>query len=134
MKQALKSFLALTVAILIMLAIRAFAFTIYTVPDSVSVPQLLSGDRVWVNRLPNITLHKGDMVVYDCHSKRIGKIVATPGDTVMLNKEKYIIPKADNENCDCADCRIYLVKSNNSTLLVRKANIIGKAFLYRLKR
>ena len=50
MKSALKFVMALTVTILLMLAFRALAFTVFTVRGTVLEPCLTDGDRVLVNR------------------------------------------------------------------------------------
>ena len=63
MKQALKFLVALCVAIVILFAVRAYAFTIYTVPaDLASV--LRKGDRVLVNRMARDSFSRGDLVVF----------------------------------------------------------------------
>jgi signal peptidase I len=51
LKNGVKFFLALLFAILVMLAVRAWAFTIFFVPDSSYTPELREGDRWIVNRL-----------------------------------------------------------------------------------
>ena len=50
MKSALKFVMALTVTILLMLAFRALAFTVYTVRGTALCPAFNNGDRVLVNR------------------------------------------------------------------------------------
>ena len=50
MKCALKFVMALTVTILLMLAFRALAFTVYTVRGTALEPAFSDGDRVLVNR------------------------------------------------------------------------------------
>jgi signal peptidase I len=51
LKDGVKFILALLFAILVMLAVRAWAFTIFSVPDSSYAPEFRKGDRWIVNRL-----------------------------------------------------------------------------------
>ena len=69
MKQALKFLVALCVAIVILFAVRAYAFTIYTVPaDLASV--LRKGDRVLVNRMARDSFSRGDLDVFQPRCSR----------------------------------------------------------------
>ena len=77
MKQALKFLVALCVAIVILFAVRAYAFTIYTVPaDLASV--LRKGDRVLVNRMARDSFSRGDLVVFQRQGAHVGRIVNLP--------------------------------------------------------
>ncbi|MDT3386887.1 MAG: signal peptidase I [Bacteroidota bacterium] len=127
MKQALKAFIALGIALLIMLVIRAFAFTVYTVPSDIN-GMLRQGDRVMVNRLSRTEFKVGDLVVYQKNADFIGKIEGLPGDTVKLGSSRYVIPKGSCEPCTTPDSRMYMVNIGNTYALMCGYQVIGKAY------
>ena len=128
-KNSVKFILALLIASLAMLAVRAWAFTIFTVPSSEYTPEFNKGDRVIVNRLTRMPYQRGDNVVYDdSTSYRIGQIIAVPGDTITLNSERYVIPHICCKRCRCTDCKYYLVKSGKRKALVHKHQFTGRAY------
>ena len=49
------------VALLIVVAVRAFAFTVYRVP---AASVLRQGDRVVVNKLSHRNFHRGELIVF----------------------------------------------------------------------
>ena len=63
MKQALKFLVALCVAIVILFAVRARVFTLYTVPADLS-SVLRKGDRVLVNHMVRDGFSRGNLVVF----------------------------------------------------------------------
>ena len=113
-----------------MLAIRAYVFTIYTVPDTSLQPTLYKGDRVMVNRLERVRLQRGDIVVYqDGHDEFIGRITAVPGDTITLSGQTYQIPlRCLCSTCTCHSCNIYFVSQNGLLSLITHDAIIGRPF------
>jgi signal peptidase I len=118
MKNLLKCIGATAIALVIMLAFRALALTIYTVPDKGLEPSLLPGDRILVNRWSyglrtggfmfeysrwlKSDIHIGDMAVFNNPLDTLHRISARdvfvcpvkaiPGDTVVVNKRAIVIP------------------------------------------
>ncbi len=142
MKGTLKFVVALAVTFLVMLAFRALAFTIYTVPSNGLKPVLEEGDRILVNRW-SYGLRTGlrglfsygrwckdkigydDMVAFnypldstDYVTDRpvcLGYCKAVPGDTVFINKEiQIVIP---------GKCRMVRVTKENMKLLCNTYNM-----------
>lgn len=129
MNNGVKFVLALFVATLLMLAIRAFAFTVYSVPADNIVKDYRQGDRVIVNRLARTAFNKGDHIVFtDSVDNFVGTIVALPGDTIAYNRECYVIPMSCCERCPCPDCKYYLVESSGEQHLIHKHLFVGKAY------
>lgn len=110
----MKFIAAVAIALLVMLLFRALAFTIYTVPTRGIPPQLISGDRVVVNRwsyglrtggrffkydrwIPS-EVHKGDLIAFsnpnNLYHNEIyaGYVSALPGDTINDGTRLTIIP------------------------------------------
>ena len=126
MKQALKALSALGIALVIVLAVRAYAFTVYTVPTDIS-QTLRRGDRVVVNRLSHVELRKGELVVFRRRGDVIGKVEAVPGDTVKIGARLYLVPWTCCSKCKCSDCRLYLVSMGRGWALVYRHQMIGRA-------
>ena len=126
MKNALKFFLALTVMLLLMLAVRAWAFTIYRVNTSDFRPDLFSGDRVLVNRL-KCAYEKGDFIVFGADSCLIGKVKATPGDTVAIEGKQYMLP-TQCPLCGNSKHRYYIISVGHRQTLIHQSDIVGTAY------
>ena len=58
----------------------------------------------------------------------IGRIEKLPGDTILIDTVKYIIPTGCCKRCGCKDCRFYLLKTPTGQQLVHKHQMIGKAY------
>ena len=58
----------------------------------------------------------------------IGRIEKLPGDTILIDTVKYIIPTVCCKRCGCKDCRFYLLKTPTGQQLVHKHQMIGKAY------
>lgn len=127
MRNALKFILALIVALALMLAVRAFVFTVYTVPADLS-KDFRKGDRVMVNRLLRTHFDRGDVVIFGDSISLLGRIKAVPGDTLSIGRDRYLIPYRCCDRCPCPDCHFYLVKTDTAELLVHHFQIRGKAF------
>ena len=108
MNQALKTLLALLVAAIVMLAIRAYVFTIYTVPVNVD-NHIHRGDRVGVLHWLCSDIQRGDVVVF-------------------VNGEKYLIPHQCCHRCKSTDCHTYLLNVGTTEMLVQKHDMLGKAW------
>jgi signal peptidase I len=138
MRNTLKFLCALAVALIAMLAFRALVFTIYTVPGSRLEPAFKAGDRVMVNRwayglrtgggglfsygrIGRQTVSRSDWVAYDDSLGRvfIGQCKALPGDTVLLDQRRIVIPGLLN----CARHNYYHIGNAG---VIREEQIIGR--------
>ena len=125
MRNALKFILALTVMLLVMLAVRAWVFTIYHVTTSDLHPEVRKGDRMIVNRL-GCTYDKGKYVVFGDKDAFIGKVLAVPGDTVSISGKDYLLPTSC-PLCGSNHHRYYMVSVGKQETLIHQTNIIGTA-------
>ena len=143
MKIAVKFLIALGLSLLLVWAVRTYAFTVFTVPAGGLPPYLEEGNRVIVNRIDCDFFNRGEIVVYadsvvqPLRNQRrknvfmvyfIGRIDKLPGDTLRIGKASYIIPTVCCKRCGCKDCRFYLLKTPAGELLVHKHQMIGKAY------
>lgn len=111
----------------LMLVVRAYVATLYTVPDGSLAPYLNRGDRVLVNRLQRQSIAKGDLVVFSDSNSYIGRVLAVPGDTIDWAGERFLIPRQCHPNCHCGECHIFLVDMGQGKALVSRGDIQGKA-------
>lgn len=157
MRNTLKFLLVLAVSLLLMMAFRALAFTVYKVEGSGLEPEFSAGDRVLVNRwsyglrtgggggpfsygrLCRQPVERGDLVAYEdprdsTHiSVLFGRCRALPGDTVRYQGHLEEVPSLKN----CADADYYWMQALNeknpldSRLLgpISEERIIGRAVL-----
>ena len=142
---------------LLVWAVRTFAFTVFTVPAGGLPPQLKAGTRVIVNRIDCDFFNRGDVVVFTdsvfasvknqgqkqagtqsqaqpqarkfvSEAYFIGRIEKLPGDTILIDTVKYIIPTVCCKRCGCKDCHFYLLKTPTGQQVVHKHQMIGKAY------
>ena len=173
MKIAVKFLIALGLSLLLVWAVRTFAFTVFTVPAGGLPPQLKAGNRVIVNRIDCDFFNRGDVVVFTdsvfapvknqgqsqakgqsqagsqgqspagsqgqsqaqlqalkfvSEAYFIGRIEKLPGDTILIDTVKYVIPTVCCKRCGCKDCRFYLLKTPTGQQVVHKHQMIGKAY------
>jgi signal peptidase I len=157
MRNAVKFLLALIVAVILLFAFRALAFTIYTIPNKALEPMLLQGDRIMVNRwsyglrvggdfcfpyerIFKSSVKKGDFIAFNSpldtlhrmsfRDVFVGKVTALPGDTITAYGEKFVIPKGC-QMCSCQRKGPYLISSpkGGNEILVPERNIIGRVFI-----
>ena len=159
MKIAVKFLIALGLSLLLVWAVRTFAFTVFTVPAGGLPPQLKAGTRVIVNRIDCDFFNRGDVVVFTdsvfapaknqpkvtgqrqtgnqvqpnprkfvSEAYFIGRIEKLPGDPILIDTVKYIIPTVCCKRCGCKDCRFYLLKTPTGQQVVHKHQMIGKAY------
>ena len=169
MKIAVKFLIALGLSLLLVWAVRTFAFTVFTVPAGGLPPQLKAGNRVIVNRIDCDFFNRGDVVVFTdsvfapvknqgqsqakakgqsqaqgqsqagspaqlqarkfvSEAYFIGRIEKLPGDTILVDTVKYVIPTVCCKRCGCKDCRFYLLKTPTGQQVVHKHQMIGKAY------
>ena len=143
MKVAVKFLIALGLSLLLVWAVRTYAFTVFTVPAGGLPPHLEEGNRVIVNRIDCDFFNRGEIVVYadsvalPLRNQRrknvfmvyfIGRIDKLPGDTLRIDTASYVIPTICCKRCGCKDCRFYLLKTPAGEQLVHKHQMIGKAY------
>lgn len=139
MKIAVKFLIALGLSLLLVWAVRTYAFTVFTVPAGGLPPQLKAGNRVIVNRIDCDFFNRGDVVVFRdsvTYQRRkivaeayfIGRVEKQPGDTIRIDTVLYIIPTVCCKRCGCKDCRFYLLKTPTGQQVVHKHQMIGKAY------
>ena len=147
MKIAVKFLIALGLSLLLVWAVRTFAFTVFTVPAGGLPPQLKAGNRVIVNRIDCDFFNRGEVVVFTdsvfapvenqgqsqvrkfvSKAYFIGRIEKLPGDTILVDTVKYVIPTVCCRRCGCKDCRFYLLKTPTGQQVVHKHQMIGKAY------
>lgn len=157
MRDAVRFFWTLIVAVILLCAFRALAFTIYTIPNNTLEPILLKGDRIVVNRwsyglraggdslfqyarILKSRVKKGDIVAFNLpfgYSRRpsfwkviVGKVSALPGDTIRVYGQNFVIPK-DCKMCTSQHNSPYLISSlkGKNEFLVPERYIIGRVFL-----
>ena len=139
MKIAVKFLIALGLSLLLVWAVRTYAFTVFTVPAGGLPPQLQAGNRVIVNRIDCDFFNRGEVVVFRdsvTYQRRkivaeayfIGRVEKQPGDTIRIDTVQYIIPTVCCKRCGCKDCRFYLLKTPAGEQLVHKHQMIGKAY------
>ena len=147
MKIAVKFLIALGLSLLLVWVVRTYAFTVFTVPAGGLPPQLKAGNRVIVNRIDCDFFNRGEVVVFTdsvfapvenqgqsqvrkfvSKAYFIGRIEKLPGDTILVDTVKYVIPTVCCRRCGCKDCRFYLLKTPTGQQLVHKHQMIGKAY------
>ena len=126
MKQALKFLVVLCVAIVILFAVRARVFTLYTVPADLS-SVLRKGDRVLVNHMVRDGFSRGNLVVFQRQGVHVGRIIHLPGDTIVLGRAAYVVPVVCCRRCPCADCHFYIVDIGNKNTVVHTHEMMGRA-------
>lgn len=127
MKQLIQAFIALCIALLVLLVVRAFAFTVYEVPTNINLV-LKKGDRVMVNKLSHSDCRRGELVVFRDSGNMIGCVLAVPGDTVRVGRERFVIPMQCCKRCTSPDCKLYMMDIGAGRTLVYKHQMIGKAY------
>ena len=111
-----------------MLFVRAHVFTVFTVNSTDIKPELRKGDRVLVNRMSRADFRRGEYIVFGDSTYYVGRIILVPGDTIVYRGGKYVIPAQCSKNCDCNECRCYLITTGSTKLLVHRSKIIGRAY------
>ena len=107
MRNAIKFILAVATAIILMLVVRAYAFTIYKVSNSNLNPVLkISAD-----------------------SSYVGVVSGVPGDTVTFDSTTYVLPeRCGCQECQCKERAVFLIWQGKERALIHKDDIIGKAY------
>ncbi len=122
----------------LVVVVRVFAITIYTVPAPLG-QGLRTGDRVVVNKLARShALRRGELIVFTVSGEapavsligppqEVGEVVNLPGDTIKAGRSRYVIPFKCCDRCPCRDCCLYLVETGHGKRLVHRHQIVGKA-------
>ena len=96
MKIAVKFLIALGLSLLLVWAVRTYAFTVFTVPAGGLPPQLQAGNRVIVNRIDCDFFNRGDVVVFTdsvfAPAKNQAKVKGQrqTGNQVQPNPRKFV--------------------------------------------
>lgn len=137
-RQLLKFIIALAIAVTLVVVVRVFAITIYTVPAPLG-QRLRTGDKVVVNKLARSrAIHREDLIVFTVSGdapaasligppQELGEVINLPGDTITVDSSRYVIPVKCCERCPCRDCCLFLVETGHGNRLVHKHQIVGKA-------
>ena len=130
----LKFTVVLVAAVIVMLLVRTYAFSIYRVTSADLEPRVMRNSRVMVNKFRRSTFQRGDLIVFRTDSSYIGVIEQLPGDTVMISNEEYVLPNnCSCHDCDCLENNCYLVNQGRGMTVVRQQEIVGSAFLLNVK-
>ncbi len=128
-KNVLWFLVVLAVAAVMMLAVRTYAFTIYTVNNSALSPAIEKNSRVLVNKLSKKHFVKGDLMVFHSDADYIGKVVSLPGDTIVIGNDRYILPNTCGcKQCKCVEHNCYVVDMGKRQSVVCYSEIVGKAY------
>ena len=134
MRDVLKFTVVLVAAVIVMLLVRTYAFSIYRVTSADLEPRVMRNSRVMVNKFRRSTFQRGDLIVFRTDSSYIGVIEQLPGDTVMISNEEYVLPNnCSCHDCDCLENNCYLVNQGRGMTVVRQQEIVGSAFLLNVK-
>ena len=133
MKKTVRFLIVLIAAFLLMLVFRSVGVTLYTVEGDGLSPSLIAGDRVLVNRwsyglriggsrslfnygrICKQPIAKGDLVAFENpldsahHEVFVCRCVALPGDSLMVDGVKTVVPCLDN----CATADYYWMMGDN---------------------
>lgn len=134
MRDVLKFTVVLVAAVIVMLLVRTYAFSIYRVTSADLEPRVMRNSRVMVNKFRRSTFQRGDLIVFRTDSSYIGVIEQLPGDTVIINNEEFVLPNnCSCHDCDCLENNCYLVNQGRGMTVVRQQEIVGSAFLLNVK-
>ncbi|MBR7017236.1 MAG: signal peptidase I [Prevotella sp.] len=134
MRDVLKFTVVLVAAVIVMLLVRTYAFSIYRVTSADLEPRVMRNSRVMVNKFRRSTFQRGDLIVFRTDSSYIGVIEQLPGDTVMISNEEYVLPNnCSCHDCDCLENNCYLVNQGRGMTVVRQQEIVGSAFLLNVR-
>ena len=111
MKIAVKFLIALGLSLLLVWAVRTYAFTVFTVPAGGLPPHLEEGNRVIVNRIDCDFFNRGEIVVY--------------ADSVALPIRNQSLNQGRNQG---------LNQSHNQGLNPRLKRVIVEYFIGRIEK
>ena len=115
MKIAVKFLIALGLSLLLVWAVRTYAFTVFTVPAGGLPPHLEEGNRVIVNRIGCDFFNRGEIVVY--------------ADSVALPIRNQSLNQSRNQGLNQG-----LNQSHNQGLNPRLKRVIVEYFIGRIEK
>jgi signal peptidase I len=90
-----KTFVYLILSVLIALAMRFWVMEGFTIPTASMQPTLMIGDKLWINKLPFISVKKGDIIAFefplDRREKYVKRCAAMAGDTIYKINDLYLL-------------------------------------------
>ena len=119
MKIAVKFLIALGLSLLLVWAVRTYAFTVFTVPVGGLPPHLEEGNRVIVNRIGCDFFNRGEIVVY--------------ADSVALPIHNQGLNQSYNQSLN-QDHNQGLNQSHNQGLNPRLKRVIVEYFIGRIEK
>ena len=127
MKIAVKFLIALGLSLLLVWAVRTYAFTVFTVPAGGLPPHLEEGNRVIVNRIGCDFFNRGEIVVY-------ADSVALPIRNQGLNQShNQGLNQGRNQGLN-QSCNQGLNQSHNQGLNPRLKRVIVEYFIGRIEK
>ena len=127
MKIAVKFLIALGLSLLLVWAVRTYAFTVFTVPAGGLPPHLEEGNRVIVNRIGCDFFNRGEIVVY-------ADSVALPIRNQGLNQShNQGLNQGRNQGLN-QSCNQGLNLSHNQGLNPRLKRVIVEYFIGRIEK
>ena len=119
MKIAVKFLIALGLSLLLVWAVRTYAFTVFTVPAGGLPPHLEEGNRVIVNRIGCDFFNRGEIVVY--------------ADSVALPIRNQSLNQGRNQGLN-QSYNLGLNQSHNQGLNPRLKRVIVEYFIGRIEK
>ena len=127
MKIAVKFLIALGLSLLLVWAVRTYAFTVFTVPAGGLPPHLEEGNRVIVNRIGCDFFNRGEIVVYaDSVALPIHNLGLNQSYNQSLNQDRNLgLNQSYNQG---------LNQSHNQGLNPRLKRVIVEYFIGRIEK
>ena len=102
-----KTVIYLLFSLLITVSLRLWVMEGFVIPTASMQPTLMIGDKLWINKLPFISIKKGDIIAFefplDRREKYVKRCAAVAGDTIYKinglyelfgdGSRTFIIPK-----------------------------------------
>ena len=127
MKIAVKFLIALGLSLLLVWAVRTYAFTVFTVPVGGLPPHLEEGNRVIVNRIGCDFFNRGEIVVY-------ADSVALPIRNQSLNQGRNQGLNLGRNQSHNQGCNQGLNQSHNQGFNPRLKRVIVEYFIGRIEK
>ena len=87
-------FLLLIIGILAGIAVKYFALEIFTVPTNSMEPTIVTGSKIWLNKLPLTSFKKKDIVAFEKGGENfVKRIIGVPNDSVYFDGQKFQVFK-----------------------------------------
>jgi signal peptidase I len=113
-----KTIIYLIFTLLFTIALRLWVVEGFVIPTASMHPTLKIGDKLWINKLPFISVKKGDIIAFefplDRREKYVKRCAAVAGDTIYKNNGLYLL-FGDN-------ARSYIVPKKGQTIELNADN------------